>query len=180
MLPDAARDLRDIRPSQQRIAQSREGHAGIGGAAVGSASAAHVLAERALTIVVGVGSQHSFDDSIYAGLRLQRCEARCLGHNKRWPARSDERQTAGAIRELHVELRAEPVDHSSRGTGAGDHFCAALMQQRCRHRWQRVCAGFFVGASCARDAAQLRHAPTTQISQRFGCCADGWGFLRVC
>ena len=122
VLPDAARDLRDLRPSQQRVAQSREGDARIRRPAVGSASPSDVLAERPLPLVVGVGGQHSFDDRIYAGLRLQRCEARCLGHNKRWPARSDERQAARAIRELHVELRAEPVDHAARSAGAGDHF----------------------------------------------------------
>ena len=38
VLPDAARDLGDIRPSQQRIAQSREGHARIRRPAVSSTS----------------------------------------------------------------------------------------------------------------------------------------------
>ena len=127
VLPDAARDLRNIRPSQQRIAQPCEGHSRISGPAVGAPRPSDVLAERTLTIVVGVRIEHSFDDCIYAGLRRQRCEARRLGHNKRGPARSNERQTAGAIRELHVELRAEPVDHASRGACGGDHFALLLL-----------------------------------------------------
>ena len=70
VLPDTARDLRDIRPSQQRIAQSSEGDARIRRAAVGSASAAHVLAERLLPLVVGVRVEHCLDDGVDSGLYL--------------------------------------------------------------------------------------------------------------
>ena len=121
VLPDAARDLRDIRPSQQRIAQSREGHARISGATVGAPRPSDVLAERLLALVVGVRVEDGLHDGVDGGLRLQRCEARRCWHLKRGPARSDERQTARPVRELHVELRAEPVDHAARSTGGGHH-----------------------------------------------------------
>ena len=75
VLPDAARDLRDLGPSQQRIAQSSEGDAWIGGAAVSSTSPSDVLPERALTIVVGVRVEHGLHDGVDGGLRLQHCEA---------------------------------------------------------------------------------------------------------
>jgi hypothetical protein len=132
VLPDAARDLRDLRPSQQRIAQSREGHAGIRRATVGSASAAHILAERLLALVVGVRVEDGLHDGVDGGLRLQRCEARRCWHLKRGPARSDERQTARPVRELHVELRAEPVDHAARGASGGDHFALLFARSRAR------------------------------------------------